>query len=57
MLPAEQEHKQVMGRCVIADQLWSYAFGIQEHVDGGRVVALLGVGAGQVKADLAPATR
>jgi len=37
--------------------LWGDALGFQEHVDGGCVMALLGIGAAEVEADLAPAAR
>lgn len=57
MLSAQQECEQVVGRGVVADQLRRDSFGFQEHVDGGSVVALLGVGTGQVEADLASAAR
>ena len=55
MLPAQQQGKQVVGGGVVADQLRGGLFRRQEHVDGRGVVALLGVRAGQVEADLAAA--
>jgi hypothetical protein len=57
VLPAQQQREQIVGGGVVADQLRSYAFGVQEHVDGGRVVALLSVGPSKVEADLTPAAR
>jgi len=55
MLSAHQEREQVVGRGVVAHQLRGDALGLQEHVYGGRVVALLSVGATEVDADLAAA--
>src|SRR5579859_1413603 len=55
VLSAHQEREQVVGRGVVAHQLRGDALGLQEHVDGGRIVALLSVGAAKVEADLAAA--
>ena len=46
-----------MGDSVVTDQLRRGALGGEEHVDGCRVVPLLGVTAGEIQADLAAAAR
>ena len=55
MLAAQQQGQQVVRDGVVTDQLGSGLLGGKDHVDGGGVVALLGIRAGQVQADLAAA--
>ena len=57
VLSAHQEREQVVSRHVVADQLRRDALGLQEHVDSGCIVTLLGVRATEIETDLAPTTR
>jgi len=57
VFPADQKRQQVMSGGVVPDQLRCHAFGVQQHVHCGCVVALLGVGPGQVEADLTAPSR